>query len=203
MGIDDPIFDLDDEALIRNALPTVDIDLLMKQGFLRIEGTEEMLLYGDGGFGTPDGKAALYSGELASLGHDPLPSYRPTIEGPSGPLATTYPLMLLSPKNHTRFLNSTYSGHHRDRETGPYVEIDPADAAARGISEGDPVRVWNERGTLSLPARISTRLRPGVVAIPWAWWGKEANVNLLTSDTPADWGGGVAFFDTLVEAALA
>jgi hypothetical protein len=42
-----------------------------------------------------------------------------------------------------------------------------------------------------------------VVAIPWAWWGKEANVNLLTSDTPADWGGGVAFFDTLVEAALA
>ncbi|MEX0863821.1 MAG: molybdopterin-dependent oxidoreductase [Acidimicrobiia bacterium] len=203
MGIDDPMFDLDDETLIRSALPTVDIDLMMKQGFLRIERTEEMLLYGDGGFGTPDGKAALYSGELASLGHDPLPSYQPAIEGPSGPLAKTYPLMLLSPKNHTRFLNSTYSGHHRDRETGPYVEIDPADAAARGISEGDPVRVWNERGALSLPARISTRLRPGVVAIPWAWWGKEANVNILTSDTPADWGGGVAFFDTLVEAALA
>jgi anaerobic selenocysteine-containing dehydrogenase len=63
--------------------------------------------------------------------------------------------------------------------------------------------VWNHRGELTLPARISGRLRPGVVAIPWAWWGAEANVNILTNDAPTDWGGGVAYFDTLVEAARA
>jgi anaerobic selenocysteine-containing dehydrogenase len=107
----------------------------------------------------------------------------------------------LTPKNHTRFLNSSYSQHHGDREGAPFFEIDPADAAGRGIAEGDVVRVWNDRGELALPARLSTRLRPGVVAIPWGWWGKEANVNTLTSDTLTDWGGGVAYFDTLVEAA--
>jgi anaerobic selenocysteine-containing dehydrogenase len=201
MGMTDSVFDLDDETLIRRALPTVDVDLLMKQGFLRVDGTEEIRPYADGDFGTADGKAALYSSDLESLGHDPLPGYVPPVEGPGGPLSERFPLVLLSPKNHTRFLNSSYSGHHADREKGPYVELDPADAKARGLAEGDPVRVWNDRGELTLPARVSARLRPGVVAIPWAWWGEEANVNILTSDTPTNWGGGVAYFDTLVEAA--
>jgi anaerobic selenocysteine-containing dehydrogenase len=203
MGFDDPEFDIDDETLIRAALPTVDVDLLAQQGFLRIDGTEGVLPYADGGFGTPDGRAALYSQALADSGHDPLPAYVPAREGPGGSLSTDYPLVLMSPKNQVRFLNSTYSKHHGDRETGPYVELDPADAAAREIGEGDPVRVWNHRGELTLPARISGRLRPGVVAIPWAWWGAEANVNILTNDAPTDWGGGVAYFDTLVEAARA
>jgi anaerobic selenocysteine-containing dehydrogenase len=203
MGFDDPEFDIDDETLIRSALPDIDLDLLRKQGFLRLDLPEELLPYKQGRFATPDGKAALYSDALAEAGHDPLPAYRPATEGPGGPLYRDYPLVLLSPKNHTRFLNSTYSKHHADRETGPYVEIDPVDASARGIEEGDLVRVWNQRGELSLPARISARLRPGVVSIPWAWWGPEANVNILTSATPTDWGGGVSYFDTLVEAAPA
>ncbi len=201
MGMDDPVFDHDDETLLRRALPGVDVDLLMKQGYLRIEGTEDILPYADGGFGTADGKAALYSDDLAGLGHDPLPGYVPSVEGPAGPLAERYPLVLLTPKNHIRFLNTTYSKHHAEREQGPYVELDPADAEARGVAEGDPVRVWNDRGELTLPARISNRLRPGVVAIPWAWWGEEANVNILTNPTPTNWGGGVSYFDTLVEAA--
>jgi anaerobic selenocysteine-containing dehydrogenase len=201
MGMTDEVFGLDDEALIRRALPDVDVDLLMKQGFLRIAGTEDLMPYAEGGFGTDDGKAALYSTELEEAGHDPLPGYVPPVEGPGGLLGDRYPLVLLSPKNHTRFLNSTYSKHHADREKGPYVELDPADAAARGVAEGDPVRVWNDRGELTLPVRISNRLRPGVAAIPWAWWGEEANVNILTNATPTDWGGGVAYFDTLVEVA--
>jgi anaerobic selenocysteine-containing dehydrogenase len=203
MGFDDPEFDLDDETLIRSALSDVDIDLLRKQGFLRLDLPEELLPYKEGDFATPDGRAALYSADLEAGGHDPLPGYRPAVEGPGGDLHHEFPLVLLSPKNHTRFLNTTYSRHHADRETGPYVEFDPADAASRGVAEGEMVRVWNRRGELTLPARISQRLRPGVVAIPWAWWVEESNVNLLTSDTPTDWGGGVAYFDTLVEAAPA
>ncbi|MGH8911762.1 MAG: molybdopterin-containing oxidoreductase family protein, partial [Acidimicrobiia bacterium] len=200
MGFDDPEFDLDDEALIRLALPEVDVDLLRKQGFMRVDLPEELLPYAEGGFGTGDGKAALFSQSMASAGRDPLPDYVPAREGPGGPLWETYPLVLLTPKNQTRFLNSTYSKHHGDREPGPYVEIDPADAGGRGIGEGDPVTVWNNRGELRLPAKLSSRLRPGVVAIPWGWWGSDANVNILTSDAPTDWGGGVAYFDTLVNA---
>jgi anaerobic selenocysteine-containing dehydrogenase len=73
------------------------------------------------------------------------------------------------------------------------------DAAARAIADGDLVRVANDRGSLDLPARLSDRLRPGVVAIPWGWWGDDACVNTLTSDTPTDWGRGVAYLDTRVE----
>jgi anaerobic selenocysteine-containing dehydrogenase len=203
MGLDDPVFDLDDETLIKRALPGVDVDLLAKQGFLRIDGTEELRPYADGGFGTPDGKAAFYSKALADLGQDPVPGYIPAEEGPGGPLSDRYPLVLMSPKNHTRFLNSTYSGHHGDRENGPFVELDPADATARAIEDGSVVKVWNDRGHLTLPVKISERLRPGVVAIPWAWWGEAANVNILTNDAPTNWGGGVAYFDTLVEVAPA
>jgi anaerobic selenocysteine-containing dehydrogenase len=50
-----------------------------------------------------------------------------------------------------------------------------------------------------MPARISGRLRPGVVAVPWGWWGAAANINALTNDTLTDWGGGVAYFDTMVD----
>ena len=201
MGLDDPEFDLDDEALIRASLPSIDVDLLRKQGFMRLDLPIDLLPYQAGGFETPDGKASLFSQALADAGHDPLPAYEPAREGPGGELHEKYPLVLLTPKNHTRFLNSTYSKHHGAREGGPFFEMDPADADARGIAEGELVRIWNDRGELQLPARLSDRLRPGVAAIPWGWWGKAANVNALTNDTLTDWGGGVAFSDTLVEAA--
>ncbi|MEY3566588.1 MAG: hypothetical protein RLZ19_602, partial [Actinomycetota bacterium] len=83
---------------------------------------------------------------------------------------------------------------------------DPADAAARGIRDGDSVRVFNDRATLMATARVSesvSRVRPGLVIVPFGWVGERTNdgntVNMLTSDTATDWGGGVAFYDTLVE----
>ena len=119
----------------------------------------------------------------------------------------SYPLALLTPKHHTRFLNSSYSHlpKHGPLEGGPFVELDEADASTRGIVDGDTVRVWNDRGALTLTARISKRLRPGVVAVPFGWWssqhGGEGTANSLTSDTLTDWGGGVAYGDTLVQVA--
>ena len=203
MGVVHPVFEMSDEDLLRRALPEVDLELLQKQGFTRLDLPEELLPYENGGFGTPDGKAHLFSQTLANAGHDPLPTYTPAVEGPGSEQSRTYPLSLLTPKNHVRFLNTTYSGHHGDKEKAPGFEIDPADASERGIAEGDLVRVFNRRGSLELPARISDRLRPGLCAIPWGWWGAEVNANALTNDAPSDWGGGVAFYDTLVEAVRA
>jgi anaerobic selenocysteine-containing dehydrogenase len=203
MGISDPVFDLDDETLLRRSLPGLDVDTMRETGHLRLDLPEELLLYADGGYATPDGKAHLYSETAANAGHDPLPAYVPSNEGPEAELRSRFPLLLLTPKNHTRFLNTSYSKHHGDRERGPYFEIDPVDAGARGIAEGDAVRVFNDRGELNLPARISDRLRPGLAAIPWGWWGEQANANILTNDKPSDWGGAAAFWDTLVEATRA
>jgi len=67
-------------------------------------------------------------------------------------------------------------------------------------------RVWNDRTSVQLPVRVEgSRVRRGVVSIPFGWWmahhpdGKVANS--LTNDTLTDWGGGVAYADTLVEVA--
>ncbi len=119
----------------------------------------------------------------------------------------SYPLALLTPKHHTRFLNSSYThlSKHGPREDGPFVEMDPVDARARGVAEGDLVEVWNDRARLVLEVRLSDRLRTGVVAVPFGWWGADhgdaATANSLTNDTLSDWGGGVAYSDTLVEVA--
>jgi anaerobic selenocysteine-containing dehydrogenase len=83
------------------------------------------------------------------------------------------------------------------------VEVHVADAVARGLVEGQTVRLWNDRGAVTVPVRISDRVRPGVVSAPFGWWGQHdpdgGLVNSLTNDELSDWGGGVAFHDTLVQ----
>jgi anaerobic selenocysteine-containing dehydrogenase len=111
----------------------------------------------------------------------------------------------MTPKHHTRFLNSSYSHlpKHGPAEGQPFVELDATDAAARGLSDGDTAEVFNDRATLQLPVRVSTRVRAGVVTIPFGWWASQhpdgESANSLTNDTLTDWGGGVAYSDTLVE----
>ena len=74
-----------------------------------------------------------------------------------------------------------------------------------GLADGDLADVFNDRASVEVPVKVTDRLRPGVVAIPFGWWtahhpdGKVANS--LTNDTLTDWGGGVAYSDTLVEVA--
>ncbi len=163
------------------------------------------LPWADGGFPTPSGKVEFVSAQLEADGHPALPTYIPAGEGPRSEHAARFPLQLMTPKHHTRFLNSGYSHlpKHGPAEGGPFVELDASDAAARQLADGDCARVFNDRASLELPVRISQRLRPGLAAIPWGWWrqhhpdGKVANS--LTNDTLTDWGGGVAFSDTLVQ----
>lgn len=200
MGFNDPELFETDEALIRSAVHGVDVEKLRAIGFVRLTLPEVHLPYADGGFPTASGKAELFSSSLEREGHGALPNYV---------AATTthdrFPLTLLTPKQHTRFLNSSYSHlpKHGPLEGGPFVEIDEHDATERGLADGDRVEVWNERGRLVASARVGQRLRPGVVAIPFGWWNGDheggGTANSLTNDALTDWGGGVAFSDTFVQ----
>lgn len=187
-------------------LAGINAETLRRDGFLRLRVDEPLVPFAHGGFPTPSGKVELRADGLVALGLDPLPTFTPAREGPGGPseLRSRYPLQLMTPKTHPGFLNTSYSSSPRHApDGGPFVEIDPQDGAARGLSEGQTVRVFNDRGQLVLPVRFSGRVRPGVVAIPFGWWeGQHADgraVNVLTNDTECDLGGGVAFSDTLVE----
>jgi anaerobic selenocysteine-containing dehydrogenase len=211
MGFSDVALFDDDMTALRDGLPTVDVDELRSAGFLRVPYPEDGRPFGDGTFPTASGKVELYSDALAALGHDPLPSYVAPRESLSGDeaLSARFPFALLTPKQHTRFLNSAYSHlpKHGRPEGGPYVELCAGDAAALGIGDGDDVRVWNDRAEVLVPARVTNRLRPRVVAIPFGWWSSHHAdgmvANSLTNDTLTDWGGGVAFNDTLVAVARA
>jgi anaerobic selenocysteine-containing dehydrogenase len=78
----------------------------------------------------------------------------------------------------------------------------PADADARGIVEGDAVRIWNDRGALALTAMMNASLPAGVVAGKLDWAKLSAggvNVNALTSERLTDLGAGATFYSTLVE----
>jgi anaerobic selenocysteine-containing dehydrogenase len=90
------------------------------------------------------------------------------------------------------------------------LEMHPADAAARGIADGDPVRVWNGRGALTLtalvPAAGPASVPAGVVAARMDWAKLSpggANVNALTSERLTDMGAGATFYSVLVEVAKA
>ena len=102
-------------------------------------------------------------------------------------------------------LNTSYShlAEHAGRETTPHIELDPADAAERGIEEGDSARIFNDRGSLVLPVALSDRLRPGVVSVPWGYvdssYGSDiGSINDLTNASETEFGGGSIYGDTLV-----
>ena len=152
--------------------------------------------------------AGAQSRSLGPLRLGPI-RYRPAAESADGDadLAERFPLALMSLKQHQRFLNSHYGGfeHHLPDPPQPRLDISAADAEARGIAEGERVRVYNGRGELFTTAAISDRLQPGLVTMPFGWWAGEADartVNVLTNAAiggdDADVGS-AAFHDTLVE----
>ena len=205
MGLTEPSLFDDDLTLLRDALPTVDLDALRADGWMKVPFPEDSRPWADGDFPTASGKVEFASERLEQMGQPRVPTFVPPIEGPHGPNADRFPLQLMTPKHHARFLNSGYSHlpKHGPAEGGPFVELDAFDAAARGLSAGDAARVFNDRASVEVPVKITERLRPGLASIPWGWWrehhpdGKVANS--LTNDTLTDWGGGVAYSDTLVQ----
>ena len=156
--------------------------------------------FADGGFPTPNGRVQC---DVPGIG---LPDYLPPYESVrSAPeLARRFPLAMISPPARN-FLNSTFVNVKSLRaiEQEPVLEIEAADAAARGIADGDEVRVFNDRGEYRCAARVNERARPGVVHGLGVWWRKYGldgtNVNELTHQRLTDMGRAPSFYDCLVE----
>ena len=207
-GFDEPELHLSDEEQLALAVGEhVDIEAMKRDGFVRVSDYPvDYLPYENGNFWMQSGKAEFVAESFGSMGIPRLPAWVPIAEGPGSPQMDTYPLFLQSPKKATRFLNTSYSDlpAHADKETPPHIELDAADARARGLSAGDMARVFNSRASLTLPVAISDRLRPGVVSVPWgyadaAYGDGVGSVNDLTNAATTDFGGGSSYGDTLVQ----
>ena len=163
-------------------------------------------------FTTPSGKIEIYSMALAAnpdpygLGViPPIPTWIPPFRDDA-----RFPLKLCTPKSRAR----THSIHSNQPVLGRVdrddVWLHPADAAARGIADGDVVRVFNDRGTVLLPARVTDRMAQGTVSIKEGAWftpdGKGHDTrgcaNVLTEDRSAPCGA-TTYNTNEVEIALA
>jgi anaerobic selenocysteine-containing dehydrogenase len=231
MGFREPCFRDTPEEMIRQAfaigadgrstnagMEHITMEELEREGHvpLAIHSNPEgrpFLPYTQGPLATPSGKIEFFSEPLAAAGPiisiDPLPGFVPPVESRWSEAAKNYPLELLARKNDN-YMNSTFAnlpGHRKmETRTNQKLEMHPADAEARGLGDGDLVRVFNDRGAIELTAMLNAHLPAGVVAARLDWAKLHpggANVNALTSERLTDIGGGATFYSALVEVAKA
>ena len=146
---------------------------------------------------TPSGLIEIYSEQLSQLNNpSEMPAIPKYIEEWISPFKKKsngedqdFPLQAIG--HHTLHrVHSTHDNNDWLAEAFPQrVFINPVDASMRDIQDGDSVLVFNQRGTLCLPCRITARILPGVIDIPQgAWWAPDkqgvdqgGNINVLTS----------------------
>ncbi|MBM3650658.1 MAG: Asp-tRNA(Asn)/Glu-tRNA(Gln) amidotransferase GatCAB subunit C [Alphaproteobacteria bacterium] len=152
---------------------------------------------------TPSGKIEIYSETIASFGYDDCPGHAAwfePVEWLGAKAAERYPLHMLSDqptdKLHSQLDHSPHAHATKIKGRQP-VTLHPVDAAARGIADGDLVRVFNDRGACLAAARLSDRIRRGVVRLSTGAWfdpadsgsnqplEKHGNPNALTLDIGA------------------
>jgi anaerobic selenocysteine-containing dehydrogenase len=218
MGFDEDCFQETDEQMIDLALSDenprlrgITRERLEQEGHVRLNfggdalaGTAAPYLpFAEGNFHTATGKAELYSEALKAQGLDPVVAFVAPQESRHSEQAKRFPLEMLARKADN-FLNSTFSNVsavQRMEEPG-LLEMHSSDAYARGIREGDPVRVYNRRGDLRLRAHIGGVVQPGVVSakLNWAKFSEgHCNINVLTSEKLTDMGNSATFYSVLVE----
>jgi anaerobic selenocysteine-containing dehydrogenase len=154
-------------------------------------------------FRTPSGRLEFYSAQMAAQGLPPMPDWQPDPTEESE--AARWPLRLLTApgyfQSHTAFSGNEFL---RRREGRPCCVLNPADARARGLAEGQPVRLYNERGSVGLLLRISDEIASGVVLVPGQRPDGETEagtVNLLCADRYTDIGEGATYQSTFLEVA--
>ena len=224
MGFEDECFRESTEQMIDRVLDSenpwlkgIDRGRLSREGQVRLEFENQrsapgsqfpapFLPFAEGNFATPSGKAELYSETLKAQGLDPVVDFTPPRESRHSPQAKAFPLELLARKADN-FLNSSFSNLPvtQQMEDLGLLEMNPEDAGARGIADGDPVRVFNRRGEIRLHARVNGAVQPGVVAAR-LFWAKlspgNRNINVLTSEKLTDIGNSATFYSVLVEVEL-
>jgi anaerobic selenocysteine-containing dehydrogenase len=221
MDFDDDCFKESVEDMIEAALESnnpwlhgITRERLEAEGHIRLQfananaGSDDahFLPFADGDFPTPSGKAELHSESLKQAGLDPVLEFTPPTESRYGDGAKVFPLELLARKSDN-FLNSTFSNLptvQRMEDSG-LLEMNTADARARGVSDGDMVRIFNRRGEIFLHAKVNGAVQSGVVSARLAWAklsSQQKNINVLTSQKLTDLGNSATFYSVLVEVEL-
>jgi anaerobic selenocysteine-containing dehydrogenase len=194
MGFDEPELQAGEAELLRDALDLTSGHLGGDAGAavrhtravpLRFRGSGELIQFGTDFPTTASGRIEL----------DPPPCAAATYVSPHG----AYPLVLLSPASD-KTINSIFGEFNLPR---PRLALHPDDAAARGVRDGDTVRVFNDLGEVHVPLRVTRELRRGVATLPKGLWRSStlngSTATALVPDHLTDIGAGACFNDARVE----
>lgn len=196
------LYDVSRQAASRGGVELPGFDELQKQGWVRVPAPAKRTVLMEGfradpkahPLKTPSGRIEIFSDTVAGFGYDDCPGHPAWLEplewlGNAGPDA---PLHMISTqpatKLHSQMDHGPVSRGARIKGREP-VTMHPVDAEARGLTEGQIVRIFNARGACMAGLRISDTIRPGVIQIATgAWYDPDGdtclhgNPNTLTVD---------------------
>jgi anaerobic selenocysteine-containing dehydrogenase len=196
MGFDNPFFQQKADDLIDHLLS---IPSPMREGIDEKAFSEGMAvelplpLDARTRFRTPSGKIEI----LNPRESHPLPCYLP-------PYGGDYPFRLMTAPSFYA-LNSTFRERTDllKKEKAMFLQMNPADAEAKGLKEGQRVIAFNQLGEVSFVLRITPNVPSGVVVAEGVWWLEHCpgsrSVNALTSQRLTDQGAGSTFYDNTVD----
>ena len=190
----------DDDELLETAISKpwaerigFSLERVKREGAVKVwyqsEEADNVCLGYDGTFPTPSGRAEFYNPNPAprvlsttSMRFDPsiekLPRFEPPIEAWPGTEAhAKYPLVFF--QEHTRWRVHTQYAEVpllRELDPEPTVKISPQDAEARGITSGDEVEIYNDRGHVVVKAVVSKALPQGMLSLPKGWLAHQHKV---------------------------
>ncbi len=214
LGIPETFGDTSEDDMLRGIAAgrndIEDFEALKRDGVLKIKGVPPTISFKEqiedpenNPFPTLSGKIEIYCEHIAEM-NDPMmpsiPRYISPQENYDDPLAGKYPLQLITP-HPKRGTHSSLDMVPWLREVEPQaVWINTSDAGSRGIADGDLVDIFNDRGRVRIPARVTERIMPGVVCLPeGSWYNPDEDgvdrggcANVLTPDERSPGGAAIA-----------
>ena len=222
LGIPETFGDETEDELLNQTAKArgLDYKILKRDGFIKIKRSKPIVAFKsqiedpeNNPFPTMSGKIEIYSEHIAEMNNPllpPIPKYISHWENFDDPLVARYPLQLITTchklRTHSIYFNTPWL---KDLDLNS-VWLNTTDAQARGISDSDLVAVYNDRGRIRIPAKVTGRIMPGVVNLhEGAWYIPDENgvdrggcANTLTKDEHSP-GGAYPFNTALVQVELA
>ncbi|MDR3562862.1 MAG: molybdopterin-dependent oxidoreductase [Negativicutes bacterium] len=195
MGFDEPVFRKNSEDMVEGLLAAPS-DWLAQTNLDQFKAGQPVELPLPAGyqtkFKTPSGKIEIYN----PAENPPLPCY-------FEPHGDDAPFWLVS-SPYLSLLNSSFNERDDllDNQTMA-LQMNPGDAAAKGLTDGARVVAFNSRGEVTYVLQVTPKAPAGVVVAEGVWWLKRApgsrTVNALTSQRLTDKAEGSTFYDTKVD----
>jgi anaerobic selenocysteine-containing dehydrogenase len=186
-------------AKINPRFEGVTLDKLQREGTVTIF-EDGYVPFADGVFPTPSGKMERKSQAFADAGLDPLPDWTPVAEYQSDRPGGL--IVISAAPHHSITTSMSHQPSLMRKEGDPHLEINPEDAAERGIEHGMWIWVENERGNCLLRAVITSDVPRGVTICPKGRWAKLSpggrTLNWLISDKVSDIGMQATFHSTML-----